>query len=264
MDNTATKNLKKEFFYEGLDGNKMINRQEHYDWNQINQRDQIDPVDQNERLTAIAGGLLFVLILVELFITASLDGLTTEHIFVGILLSGPLVVKMLSTGYRFVRYYTKSSAYVQKGPPNILLRLMAPLLVLTTILVFISGYGLAFGHDGRLFGKIHALSVTLWIPLVAVHAYAYIRKVPALIGADWKSRSTHQVPGQKARLGINFAGLVVGVVAAVVLLPLYSQGLGHLKFNLPSPLSLGIVLGIVAILVAIPLLRLTNKAKRLG
>lgn len=220
------------------------------------------PVDQNERMTAIAGALLFVFILAELIITASLDGLTTEHIFVGILLSGPLVVKMFSTGYRFFRYYTKSSEFVRSGPPNIILRILAPFLVLTTILVFISGYGLVFGHDDKLFGKIHATFVSLWIPLVAVHAYAYIRKVPDLIARDLSSDPKRLVPGRNTRLAINFAGLLIGVIAAIGLLPSYSKGWGHFKFDLPSPLSLGVVISIIAILVAIPLLHLTNKVKQ--
>ncbi len=80
----------------------MINPQEIYD------KKKSSPIDRNERITAIAGAVLFVFIIVELLVTANLHGLVTEHIFVGILLSGPLVVKMFSTGYRFFRYYTRS------------------------------------------------------------------------------------------------------------------------------------------------------------
>ncbi|MED3560976.1 hypothetical protein [Bacillus xiapuensis] len=235
----------------------MMNQQEIY------LKKKKSPIDQNERMTAIAGAVLLIFILWELFITASLKGLTTEHIFVGILLSGPLSVKMFSTGYRFFRYYTKSTEFVRKGPPNIVLRLLAPFLVLTTILVFISGYELALGHDDRLFGKIHAISVSLWIPLVAVHAYAYIRKLPALIISDWSRQTNRQLPGRIGRLAINFTGLIAGVLAAIVLLPVYANGWGHIKFHLPGPLTLGIVIAIIAVLVAIPLLRVTNKAKRI-
>jgi hypothetical protein len=96
-------------------------------------------IDRNERMTAIAGAVLFVFIIAELIITANLDEFISEHIFVGILLSGPLIVKMFSTGYRFTRYYTNTPEFVRKGPPNILLRFLAPFLVITTILVFISG-----------------------------------------------------------------------------------------------------------------------------
>src|SRR2546429_5110976 len=62
----------------------------------------------NERLTALAGAVLLVLILVELVSSASLHAGLAIHIFVGVGLSGPLVVKIGSTFYRFLRYYTRA------------------------------------------------------------------------------------------------------------------------------------------------------------
>src|SRR2546429_377406 len=62
----------------------------------------------NERLTALASAVLLVLILVELVSSASLHAGLAIHIFVGVLLASPLVVKLGSTGYRFLRYYTKA------------------------------------------------------------------------------------------------------------------------------------------------------------
>lgn len=164
-------------------------------------------IERNKRITALAGIVLFVLIIAELVITANIDGLRSEHIFVGVLLAGPLVVKMCSTGFRFFRYYTKSPEFVRAGPPNILLRLLAPFLVIITILVFISGFELALGghaHE-RLFHKIHTVGVTLWLPLLAVHIYAYIRKATGRIAYDWTSKSKYRVPGREGRLGMNVA-----------------------------------------------------------
>jgi hypothetical protein len=220
-------------------------------------------VDRNERMTAIAGAVLFVFIIVELFVTANLHALLTEHIFVGILLCGPLIVKMLSTGYRFIRYYAKTPVFVKKGPPNIILRLLAPFFVIITILVFVSGFGLVYTGDKGLFIKIHAVSVTLWIPLLAVHIYAYIRKVKVLITSDWARKSKNRVQGRKGRLGMNIAGLMTGAVAAIMLLPTYAHGSGggHHGFfhSIPGPLSAGLLASILAVLIAIPLLRFTNK-----
>jgi hypothetical protein len=95
----------------------MLNREEIY-----SDENGPFPIERNKRMTSIAGTILFVLILSELVITANMDGLRSEHILVGVLLAGPLVVKMCSTGYRFFRYYTKSPEFVRSGPPNILLR----------------------------------------------------------------------------------------------------------------------------------------------
>lgn len=213
-------------------------------------------VVRNERLTALAGAVLFVLIVTELVITANLHSLISVHIFVGVLLSGPLIVKMCSTGYRFFRFYTRSPSFVQKGPPNIWLRLLAPFLVFITFLVFISGFGLAFvgpTHTG-LFFKIHAVSVALWLPLIAVHIYAHIRRVPRLISNDWNGQLG--VSGRNGRLGINIIGLLVGAIAAIIMIPVsapwHHWRIGH---GLPSPLTLGIIAAVFAVLIAIPLLR---------
>src|SRR5437870_11573929 len=85
----------------------------------------------NERMTALAGAVLLVLILVELVSAVILRTLLSVHVFVGVLLAGPLVVKLGSTGNRFLRYYTGSPAFVRRGPPRLALPGMAPLPLAT-------------------------------------------------------------------------------------------------------------------------------------
>jgi len=58
----------------------------------------------NERLTAWAGVVLLVLLAVELVTTVSLRSMMALHVFIGVALVGPLVIKLGSVGYRFVRY----------------------------------------------------------------------------------------------------------------------------------------------------------------
>ena len=53
--------------------------------------------------------------------------------FVGLLLIPPVVLKLASTGYRFVRYYAGARAYREKGPPPLPLRLLAPVLVASAL-----------------------------------------------------------------------------------------------------------------------------------
>jgi hypothetical protein len=38
------------------------------------------------------------------------------HMFLGLLLIRPVALKLASTGYRFVRYYTANPRYHPKGP----------------------------------------------------------------------------------------------------------------------------------------------------
>src|SRR5207302_1262845 len=64
----------------------------------------------NERLTALVSLVLLVLIIVELVTSALLRIWLPAHTVVGVLLVGPLLVKMGSTGWRFLHYYTRAPA----------------------------------------------------------------------------------------------------------------------------------------------------------
>ena len=55
--------------------------------------------------------------------------LLNPHMFLGMALLVPVGLKMATTGYRFVRYYTGSPSYRRKGPPRIEMRLLAPAVV---------------------------------------------------------------------------------------------------------------------------------------
>src|SRR5690348_2164745 len=75
----------------------------------------------NERLTAVTGLVLIALLAVIGLTIVQMQPLISVHLFVGLLLIGPVVLKMASTGYRFMRYYTGNARYREKGPPEILL-----------------------------------------------------------------------------------------------------------------------------------------------
>ena len=140
-------------------------------------------VGGNERLTALAGTLLRVLLAVEIATVLSLRALMTMHIVVGVLLVGPLAVKLASTGYRFTRYYAGSAAYVRRGPPRLPLRLLAPVLVAATIVLFASGFGLLLtgpAEPGPLLA-LHNVSFLVWLPLIALHAGGLCRACAAPI-----------------------------------------------------------------------------------
>src|SRR2546423_10898535 len=90
----------------------------------------------NSILTSAVAGVLTVLLLAEGLTIIDLGGLRAEHMFVGLVLIPPVLLKLSSTGYRFVRYYTGSRPYRQKGPPLPSPPVLAPLLMAPTMLLF--------------------------------------------------------------------------------------------------------------------------------
>ena len=210
----------------------------------------------NERLTALAGAVLLVLILVEIVSAAYLHALLPIHIFVGVLLAGPLVIKLGSTGYRFVRYYTKSSAYVRSGPPRLPLRVLAPLLLVATLVVVGSGIGLVVAGPAQssLLRPLHSISVLFWLSLIAIHVVAYLWRTLRWVADDWRKHPAEQAPGRGFRLGVNLGALLVGVVAALLLFPGAAPWVVLIQRdqNIPGTLIEGLALAIVVLLVTRP------------
>jgi hypothetical protein len=154
----------------------------------------------------VTGGVLLVLLAVEGATIPWLRPLLSVHIFLGMLLLGPVALKLASTGYRFVRYYAGSSDYVRLGPPAPLMRvLVAPVLVLSTVTLFGTGVALlAVPHRGLLLG-LHKASFIVWFAATAIHVLAYT--LPAAGEARAELR-----PGSRGRrLRLLAVGLALGV-----------------------------------------------------
>ena len=95
--------------------------------------------DGNEQLTAATGVILLILLAVLGVTILRIGQLISVHLFLGLVLIGPVGLKMGSTGYRFARYYAHTPAYRRKGPPETWLRMVASAVVLSTVVVFVSG-----------------------------------------------------------------------------------------------------------------------------
>jgi hypothetical protein len=190
----------------------------------------------NERLTATTGAILLVLLAVIGVTLLQLRQLLSVHMFVGMLLLGPVALKLASTGYRFARYYTASPAYRHEGPPPTPLRLMAPIIVLSTLVVFVSGVALLFaGPQSRnTLLPIHKVSFIVWVAFTGVHVLAYLPRIPAALRGDYghSRKLSGDVTGRSGRI-LSLAGAIVaGVVIAVLVLPefgawIHDSGLFH-------------------------------------
>jgi hypothetical protein len=185
----------------------------------------------NEQLTSITGTILLVLLALIGVTIVRIGQLLWLHLFVGLLLIGPVTLKMASTGYRFARYYIHDPAYRRKGPPEILLRLIAPIIVLTTVVVFASGVVLLFvgpADRGQLV-LIHKVSFIVWGVFMAVHVLGHLPHMPASMRAARRASPglPGQQPGAAGRWIAIASALVGGLVLAVVLIPDFAAWTGH-------------------------------------
>jgi hypothetical protein len=173
----------------------------------------------NERLTAVTGVVLLVLLAVEGVTILAIHQFLSLHVFVGLMLIPPVVLKLGATGYRFMRYYRRDIEYVRKGPPVLFMRLLvAPGLVAATIGVFATGVALlvAGPHRGMILG-LHKASFLIWSFAFAVHVLAYALRVPGLVAADWgRGNGTS---GAGFRYGALALALVAGLILAVAAIP---------------------------------------------
>jgi len=210
----------------------------------------------NERLTALTGAVLLVLILVELVTSAYLRALMSAHIFVGVLLAAPLVIKLASTGYRFVRYYSGSIPFVRRGPPRLPLRVLAVPLVAITIVLFGSGFGLLLAgpaQPGPLLA-LHNVGTLIWLPMIVIHALAYLRRLPPVVTADLAWRPSSRSDGGRFRLGLNILAVFGGAAAAMLVLPMDAPWVvwARIVQQAPAPLILGTVVAALAVLAVRP------------
>jgi hypothetical protein len=190
--------------------------------------------DGNAHLTAMTGAVLLVGFAIEGATILELNRLLWLHFAVGFLLLGPVVLKIGSTLYRFARYYTGSGPYVRKGPPAPVLRVLGPLVVLTSVAVLGTGVVLAVvgpGQGNWLF--LHKAAFVLWFGVMTVHVVAYAPRLPRLLlgGRDQGHPGPSTAPGGPLRYLALGAALAAGILVAGATMHLSSEWTGG--FHLP-------------------------------
>ncbi|MGA9372642.1 MAG: hypothetical protein WBV53_12420, partial [Solirubrobacterales bacterium] len=175
--------------------------------------DRLGGTAGNERLTIAAGVILTVLLIAEGITLLKLNGLLSVHMFIGLVLIPPVLLKLASTGYRMARYYTNSRRYVEKGPPPLALRLMAPVLVAATVGIFATGvWLLALGQKSNQVVFLHQAFFAVWAFAFGIHFLAHLPRmassllgprVPgswsAWLGESERPRRRERVPGSGLR-----------------------------------------------------------------
>jgi hypothetical protein len=183
----------------------------------------------NEQLTAVVATLLLLLLAIEGATILRVTSLLTVHAFVGMLLIPVLALKLASTGWRMLSYYRGTDEYVRRGPPHVLLRvLVAPVTVLSTIVLFGTGVALLFlgQTQGTLVG-LHKASFVVWVGATSIHVLAHLLELPPAIRA--------RIPGLALRVGLVSAVMASGALLAIVTLPsanhLQDRATSHFGFD---------------------------------
>jgi hypothetical protein len=182
----------------------------------------------NETLTSATALALVALLIAEGITIVWIGSLRSEHMFIGMVLIPPVLLKLGSTGYRFVRYYAGTRVYRDKGPPPMPLRVLAPLLVITTLLVFATGVALLIvGHRPGLLFTVHKVSFIVWGAFFGVHFLAHLPRMARSLRDDWTREGRRRVPGSGMRLALVVASLGGGAAVALAVLPLITGWHGH-------------------------------------
>jgi hypothetical protein len=181
-----------------------------------------DGVTGNTRLTSATGLVLLILLAVEGVTILSVRQMITLHVFVGIMLLGPVLLKTGSTVYRFVRYYSGAPTYQKKGPPHPLLRVLGPFVILSSLALLGSGIALiVVGTQGSgWLLVVHQTCFWVWVAVMAVHLVGHLWESVVTAWTEIRSALSGKAARQRRRRYIVIAlALVLGTGTAMVLLP---------------------------------------------
>lgn len=179
-------------------------------------------VEGNSRLTSLTGMVLLVLLAVEGFTVLSVRQMITLHVYLGVLLVGPVLLKCATTMYRFARYYTGAAPYVHKGPPHPILRLLGPIVIVSTLVLLGTGIGLiATGPDHREpLLTLHQASFFVWFAAMAVHVLGHTVAAGADVVREYRAAGPTSVARRRSvRIAAVGLSLIAGVGLASALLP---------------------------------------------
>ncbi len=164
---------------------------------------------------------MLMLLAVEGITILRIGQLTTVHVVIGMMLIPPVIVKMASTGYRFVRYYRGDAAFVKKGPPPVLLRVLGPFVVTLTAVVLASGVGLLIvptrWRADAMF--VHKASFVLWFGAMTLHVLGHVVETARLAPRDWSARTRRDIAGAGVRQWLLATSLIAGLLLGIAVAP---------------------------------------------
>jgi hypothetical protein len=101
------------------------------------------------------------------------------------------------------------------------LRLLAPLLVITTLTIFATGVALLLsGHRSDLVFNLHKVSFIVWSGCFGVHFLAHAPHTLRALQTGRRRSSRRRIPGSELRLALVVASVGGGLALAVAVLSL--------------------------------------------
>jgi undecaprenyl-diphosphatase len=185
-------------------------------WQRIDPvRPEADPgVEGNRRLTSLTGAVQLAVLAVVILSGVVFGSAPGLHLFSGFVAIPLTLLKLGSTGHRFVGYYLRRhAAYRTAGPPTVIPRLLAPLLVASAVVALATGVVLFFqGTRHGTAATLHTDSAVVFIVLVLVHVAVHART--AWVASAAEVRTPRSVPGGNARWALLAGATVAGLVLA--------------------------------------------------
>jgi amino acid transporter len=177
----------------------------------------------NARLVAMTGLALLVLLPLPYVTALSLELLWRVHYFSALLLIPLLMVKLAGTSWRALRYYMGDKGFREDGPPHPMPRLTAPILVVATAVLFLSGVVMMLG--AARFGTwstIHNGAAIIFTGALGLHLLAHLWDTPKEVAADLvpsRVESPVRVAGSRRRVVVTTLAFVIGITVATAAMP---------------------------------------------
>jgi hypothetical protein len=165
--------------------------------------------------------VLLALLAVEGFTIISVRQFITLHIFLGILLIGPVLLKTGSTMYRFARYYTGAPSYLAKGPPHPVLRILGPLVIVSSLSLLGTGLALLTAEPGSagLLLTAHKASFIAWVASMTIHVLGHLKEAFLTSWRELREGANETAaPKRTVRVALIALALILGVGAATAMM----------------------------------------------
>jgi hypothetical protein len=178
-------------------------------------------VRTNAQVTGMLGAALLVGFAAEGFtILLGVRSTLASHIFIGMVTIPAVMLKLATTTYRFARYYLGDPAYVDRGPPPWLLRLVGPIVALSTVALLGTGVADAYDYPSRqLAGGAHKVAFVVWFGAMTVHVLGHLRETPKLAFGGWTAPPSDVLVKITALGSTLIMGVALGVWSLGWMLP---------------------------------------------